>query len=102
MNMIAFQILTVLVSAGGTTAPANPLLTELVTQGVTMPDALTVKLPEPLMAEGLTAAKQAEVLKQIAPQDKMLKGNVKLLLDRFSGALISLKMAKCLAGRGMI
>jgi hypothetical protein len=100
MNMIAFQILTALVAANGTAAPANSLLTELVTKGVTMPDALAVKLPEPLMAEGLTAAQQAEVLKEIATQDKALRGNVKLLMDRSSSAPVSLRLAKMPSKQG--
>ncbi len=65
MNAIAFQFLTVLASAAGPAAPDNPLLVELATKGVAMPDGNVVKLPPPLMAEGLTAAQQAEVLKQV-------------------------------------
>ena len=63
MNSIAFQLLTLLISAGGTAAPENALLTKLVTEGVKMSDGQIVPLPAPLMAEGLTTEQQAEVLK---------------------------------------
>ncbi len=99
MNAIAFQILMVAVSAGGPAATENTLLTELVTKGVTMPDKLVVTLPAPLMAEGLTAAQQAEVLKQVA-KDKALGGNVNLLLDKSSAAPISLKLGKMPSRQG--
>jgi hypothetical protein len=89
MNLIAFQILTVLVSAGGpAAAPENTLLTELVTKGVTMPDGQVVQLPPPLMPDGLTAAQQADVLKRAAP-----RGNVLAFTGTQSSALLSLKVA---------
>jgi len=100
MNAIAFQILMVAVSAGGPAATENTLLTELVTKGVVMPDKLAVKLPEPLMTEGMNAAQQAEVLKQVAAQDKSLRGNVKLFLDKSSGAPICLKLARMPSKQG--
>lgn len=65
MSSIAFHVLTLMISAAPAAAE-NPLLKELVTQGVTMPDEQVVPLPPPLMREGLTADQEAEVLKQAA------------------------------------
>ncbi len=84
MNSIAIHVLTLLISA----APApcdNPLLKELVTQGVTMPDGQVVPLPPPLMPDGLTAGEQAEVLKQAA-----WHGDVQAFTNTSSKAPVSL------------
>ena len=73
MNALVFQVLTVLVAAGGPAAPENTLLKELVEKGVEMPDGQVVRLPAPTMAEGLDAEQQAAVLaKPTAPR----QGNV--------------------------
>jgi len=95
MHAIAFQLLTILVAAGDPAAPANSLLTDLVTKGVTMPDGQIVQLPEPIMAEGLTAAEEAEVLKRSAP-----RGNVLEFTSTRSNALVSLKIGKLPSKQG--
>ena len=87
MNAVALGMLTVFVSAGGTPAAENPVLTDLVNKGVTMPDGEVVKLPPPLMAEGLTRAQQAAVLKHEAP-----RGDVLEFTGTRSNAPVSLKM----------
>ncbi len=56
MNVLVFQVLTVLVAAGGPAVPGNALVKELVEKGVEMPDGQVVRLPAPMMAEGLSAA----------------------------------------------
>jgi hypothetical protein len=94
MNTIAIQFLAALISAGPA-VPDNPLLTELVTQGVTMPDGNIVKLPPPLMAEGLTPAQQADVLKQAAPL-----GNVPGFTSTRSNAPVSVRLGKLPAKQG--
>ena len=66
MNALVFQVLTVLVAAGGPAAPENTLLKELVEKGVEMPDGQVVRLPAPTMAEGLNAEQQAAVLAKTA------------------------------------
>jgi hypothetical protein len=47
------------------TAPANPVLEELLEKGVTLSDGKTYKLPQPSMADGLTAAEQKAVIEKI-------------------------------------
>ena len=88
MNAIAFHILTLIVSAAPS-ASENPLLTELVTKGVTMPDGQVVPLPPPFMPDGLTAGQQAEVLKQAAS-----RGDVQAFTSTSSKAPVSLKLGK--------
>jgi hypothetical protein len=51
-------------------ADGNPIYKELVNQGLTLANGKTIKLPEPVMADGLTAAAQQAVLKQVGPQNK--------------------------------
>ena len=94
MNAIAFHILTVLVAAGGPAVPENALLNDLVNKGVTMPDGQVVQLPPPLMPEGMTAAEQAAVLKEVAAKDRALRGDVKQLLSNSSAAPVSLKLTR--------
>src|SRR5208282_1815216 len=73
----------------------NPLLKELVVQGVSMPDSQFIRLPPPLMAEGLTESQQAEVLKQVAP-----RGNVLEFTSSSSKAPVSLKLEKMPSKQG--
>jgi hypothetical protein len=87
MNAMVCYALTVLVSAGGTPAPQNALLTELVEKGVQMPDGQLVRLPPPTMAEGLNAAEQAAVLAKVAPG-----GKVEEFMSRLSNAAYRLKL----------
>ncbi len=100
MNAIAFQILTVLVAAGGPAVPQNALLNDLVNKGVTMPDGQIVQLPPPLMPEGMTAAEQAAVLKEVAAKDRALRGDVKQLLSNSSAAPVSLTLGKSASQQG--
>src|SRR5208282_5116283 len=93
MNALVFQLLTILLAAGGP-APENTLLKELIEQGVEMPDGQIVHLPAPIMAEGLNAEQQAAVLAAIAP-----RGKVEEFLDKASGAVVSLKLGKKAAGK---
>ncbi|MGO9109344.1 MAG: hypothetical protein ACLP9L_08935 [Thermoguttaceae bacterium] len=90
MNAIVFQVLTVLVSAGVPAAAENPLLTEIVTKGVTMPDGQVFALQAPKMTEGLTEEQQMAVLTDVSPHHK-----VEFLLDKnntMSGAPVSLRI----------
>ncbi len=50
----------------GLDMPANPLLGELLTQGVPLPMGPTFRLPGPVMADGLDAKQQEAVLKKTA------------------------------------
>jgi hypothetical protein len=93
MNAIAFQVLVALVSAGPA-VPENAVLSDLVNKGVTMPDGQVVNLPPPLMGEGLTAAEQADVLKQVVAHDKALRGKVSQFLDKSSSAPVSLRLTR--------
>ncbi len=95
MNAIALTFLGVLIAAGNSAAPDNPLLKELVVQGVSMPDSQFIRLPPPLMAEGLTESQQAEVLKQVAP-----RGNVLEFTSSSSKAPVSLKLEKMPSKQG--
>jgi len=72
MNALVLQILTVLATAGGSAAPENALLKELVEKGVTMPDGQVVRLPPPWMGEGLNERQQqAAIQAAIEPRVKM-------------------------------
>jgi hypothetical protein len=96
MNAIIFQVLTVLVSAGGgAVAVENPLLTDLLSKGVEMPDGQVFTLPVPFMAEGLSEEKQTAVLAKQAPG-----GKLELFLDKSSGAPVYLKLGKRPAKQG--
>ena len=89
MNVLFYQVLAVLVAAGGPVVPENVLLNELVEKGVKMPDGQVVCLPAPTMAEGLNEKQQAAVLAAIAP-----RGKVQEFLDKSSSAPVSLKLGK--------
>jgi hypothetical protein len=89
MNILAFQVLAVLVAANGPAVPANLLVKELVETGVKMPDGQVVLLPAPVMADGLTAEQQAKRLAETAP-----RGKVEEFLDNSSGAPVSIKFGK--------
>lgn len=96
MNALVFQVLAVLVAAGGPAAPENALLKELVEKGMEMPDKQVVRLPAPTMAEGLNAAQQAEVLGKTAILGKT---TLEKFLDKVSNAPIALKLARRAAGK---
>jgi hypothetical protein len=51
--------------AGAAEGPANPLFEQMRTRGVAVTDAVKVPLPAPLMADGLDAASQQEILKKV-------------------------------------
>ena len=51
--------------AGAADEPANPLFEQMRTRGVAVTDAVKVPLPAPLMADGLDAASQQEILKKV-------------------------------------
>src|SRR5271157_1562365 len=93
MNALVFQVLTLLVTAGGPAPSDNVLLKELVKRGVEMPNGQVVCLPDPTMAEGLNEEQQAAVLKAVAP-----RGQVEEFLDKASSAPISLKLVKSNVG----
>jgi hypothetical protein len=88
MNVIIFQVLTVLATAAGPATPEKTLLAELVEKGVKMPDGQFVCLPAPIMAEGLNKEQQAAVLAAIAP-----RGKVEEFLDK-DKTPVSLKVLK--------
>jgi hypothetical protein len=54
------------ISGTRATADENTILKRLLDEGVTFPDGEKVKLPQPSLAEGLSADKQAEALEKIA------------------------------------
>ena len=91
MNALVFQILTVLVAAGGPTAPENTLMKVLIEKGVMMPDGQVVPLPAPTMAEGLDADQQAAVLTKVATLGKK---TLEQFLDEHSNAPVTLKLGK--------
>ena len=91
MNALVFQVLTVLVAAGGPAASENTLLKELVEKGVEMPDGQVVRLPAPTMAEGLNAEQQAAVLAKTAALGKT---TLEKFLDKHSNAPVSFETGK--------
>ena len=54
-------------AAGAAGLPENPVLKELTTQGVKMPEGTVVKLPPPLLDEGMDAAAQRAAIEKIIP-----------------------------------
>ncbi len=54
-------------------AAANPVYQELVERGVPLPEGRSVKLPEPLLAEGMDAAAQRTALEKLERPGKTLK-----------------------------
>ncbi len=64
MNFTLLPI--VLAALAAEPATENPVFKELVTQGVTMSDGAKVKLPPPIMADGLDAAGQLAALRRVA------------------------------------
>ena len=64
--------------AAGSAEPAaggsgeNPVYRELVETGVPLPDGRTIKLPEPLLSEGMDAAAQREALRKLERPGKTL------------------------------
>ncbi len=91
MNALAFQILTVLVSAAGPATPENTLLTQLVEKGVVMPDGQFIRLPPPKMAEGLNADEQATVLAEAAALGKTTPEK---FLENLPSAPVTLRVGK--------
>jgi len=90
MSALAFQLVTILSIAANPAGPENPLLRELVEEGVKMPDDQVIVLPAPLMAEGLNQQQQhAAILAAIGPRIKMEQ-----FLDQASNAPPSLKVSK--------
>ena len=66
MNIVAAALL--LTAAGAAGLPENPVLKELTTQGVKMPEGTVVKLPPPLLDEGMDAAAQRAAIEKIIPR----------------------------------
>ena len=73
MNIVVLPLL-LMAAVGGTAAttgaPAadkNPVLTELTQQGIKMPEGTVVKLPAPLMGQGMSAAAQKAAVEKIMP-----------------------------------
>ena len=66
MNLsLLASLLLVLASAGGS-VEKNPVFKELLEQGVKMSDGTAVKLPPPILADGLDAAGQKAALSKVA------------------------------------
>ena len=74
MKMIASMSFCVIMAAGAAgddAAPLreNPIFTELTQEGLKMPDGTVVKLPPPILADGLDAAAQQEAIMKFVPKD---------------------------------
>ena len=63
--MIPFVLLVTTLFATGDYAAANPLLQELLTQGIVLKDNVRAKLPQPTLADGLDEASQQATLSKI-------------------------------------
>ena len=73
MNVLVLHLaLVTLAAAAGPTAE-NPLFQDLVTQGVKMSDGTRVKLPPPILADGLTAAGQRAALIKVSDARNSVK-----------------------------
>lgn len=70
MKSIAGAILCLglMLCSGAAAAEKNSVFGELTGQGVALTNGQVVKLPAPLMADGLSAEEQEKVIKDIAPQ----------------------------------
>ena len=73
LNIAILSILMLAVAATDLpeTAPANPVLEELLEKGVTLSDGKAYKLPPPSMGDGLTAAEQKAVIEKIGKVEKL-------------------------------
>ena len=91
MNALVFPLLAILASAGDPAVPENTLLKELVEKGVEMPDGQVVPLPAPMMAEGLSAQEQAEVLAKAAA---LGRSKPPKFLEKLSNAPVTLRTGK--------
>jgi hypothetical protein len=63
--MIACVFMLTMLAAGNDHAAANPLLQELLTQGIVLKDNVRAKLPQPTLADGLDEASQQATLSKI-------------------------------------
>ena len=70
MNLTGFGWAVVVLAMGQATAVENPLLDELLQQGVLMSDGSRIKLPPPTLGDGLDAAGQRAVLDRLLAATK--------------------------------
>ena len=66
MNVIVLNLLVVLAAADPAAPVENPVLADLLTKGVAMPDGSAVKLPKPILPDGMTPDAQTAAITRLA------------------------------------
>jgi len=97
MNILALQLALIALAAGGPTAE-NPLFQELITKGIKMSDGTRIKLPPPILADGLDAAGQHAALSKVADA----RSSVKDLLAKsyYAPVVVKVRTVKPSEGEG--
>ena len=92
MSRILFALLPIVFSVSSAFGSDNPVFEELVQKGVTMSNGAVVKLPPPILADGLDAAGQMAALGKVADARTPAK---ELLRDSFyAPVVVKIRSAK--------
>jgi hypothetical protein len=93
MNAMILSVLFAAVAATGAESSDNPVLTDLVQNGVAMPNGAgenkIIKLPAPTMSDDMTAEAQTEALSKLAEDNN---STLEQFLQKNSAAPIALKI----------
>jgi hypothetical protein len=95
MNILAAVVL--LTAAGATGFRDNPVLTELTTKGITMPEGTVVKLPRPLLGKEMDAAAQRATIEKIL---RFAHCDFDTFTARNSQAPVALDKGKAIVNKG--
>ena len=88
MNLVILSLLSVAASATDAQSVENPVFQELLQKGIKMSDGTMVKLPPPIMADGLDAAEQRAAISGVASA----RNSVKSILQKSFYAPVATKV----------
>lgn len=98
MNVAVFSLFVALAAAGPAAAEDNPVLAELLSKGVAMPDGSALKLPAPILPDGLDAAQQTAAITKLAAPNT----TIEQFTQKSSSAPIALKVRTVRGEQGTV
>ena len=98
MNVAVLSLFVALAAAGPAAAEDNPVLAELLSKGVAMPDGSALKLPAPTLPDGLDAAEQTAAITKLAAPNY----TIEQFTQKYSSAPVALKVRTVRGEQGTV